>query len=65
MAKTLPILKYWLSNEKFTCLVEVDDLGMVVGGAPIINVWIGQRWWELWAWSRRRFKGTRVVRLNV
>jgi len=32
---------WWVSCEKFTCLVQVKD-HKVIGGAPIIKKWIGE-----------------------
>jgi hypothetical protein len=45
-------VKHWVSCTRFTVLVETDERGVIVGGAPIVRRFIGQPLHALLKWAR-------------
>jgi hypothetical protein len=40
------ITSYWVTCPKFTCLVDVNEHDVIVGGAPIVRQWIGKKFYK-------------------
>lgn len=43
-------MKYWVSCEKFTVLVETNESGIITQAAPIVQRFLGQPIMNLFKW---------------
>lgn len=48
---------YWVSCNKFTCGVEIDDEGIIIKCAPIVKRFKGQGIENLSKWMKKKFYG--------
>lgn len=55
---------WWLSSERMTVLVALDERRVIVDAAPIVRRFIGQPASRLGDWMRRQ-GGFRLVRLRL
>jgi len=50
----MPLTSWWLSTERMTVLVDVDDSDMVVRGPPIVRKFVGQPLTNLVRWLQKQ-----------
>lgn len=53
-------MKYWVSNEKFTCQVNTDDSNKIIETAPILKKFMNQPIENLFKWLMYRFNNCRI-----
>jgi len=48
------MMSYWLSSNKMTVIVDIDDDGIIVYGSPIVRKFLGQPLLNLIGWMERQ-----------
>jgi|ADurb_Gly_03_Slu_FD_contig_21_131823_length_263_multi_3_in_0_out_0_1 hypothetical protein len=56
--------KYYVSCEKFTCLVETNEYDTIIETAPILQKFVGQNLNNLTDWMNKKFSDTEILNLK-
>ena len=56
-------MNYWISTDKFTCLVICDDNNKIIDTAPILMKFIGQSLTNLERWIKQKFYS--YIKVNI
>jgi len=54
----------YVSCNKFTCRVDLDNKGMIVGSCPFLRKFTGQHFDNLEKWMNNRFRNIIIKKLN-